>query len=230
MKMIILAAGQGKRLRPLTNDKPKCMVEYQDKPIIDYILESTNEISNKYILCGYKCAILKDYLAEQNLVFIQNYKYERTNMVYSLLCAKEIFDDDIIVSYSDIIYPKSFINALVSVKSDISVVADKNWYELWSKRFDNVLEDCETFKYDNNMNLLEIGNKSNKIEDTMAGYVGIVKFSKKVLNHIANLEIDYNIYMTDLLGILLEKYVIKVVLVEGPWLEVDNINDLEINI
>ena len=39
MKLIILAAGQGKRLQPLTNNKPKCLVEYNNKPIIDYILD-----------------------------------------------------------------------------------------------------------------------------------------------------------------------------------------------
>jgi len=39
MKMIILAAGEGSRLRPLTNDKPKCMVEFNGKPIVDYILK-----------------------------------------------------------------------------------------------------------------------------------------------------------------------------------------------
>ena len=46
MKMIILAAGQGTRLRPLTNEKPKCMVEYKQKPIIDYILEVANNITD----------------------------------------------------------------------------------------------------------------------------------------------------------------------------------------
>ena len=40
MKGIILAAGEGKRLRPLTNNVPKCMVQFKGKQIIDYVLEA----------------------------------------------------------------------------------------------------------------------------------------------------------------------------------------------
>ena len=56
MKMIIVAAGQGTRLRPLTNNKPKCMVEYNNKPIIDYILDAASECNIKdiAIVNGYK--------------------------------------------------------------------------------------------------------------------------------------------------------------------------------
>ena len=61
MKLIILAAGQGTRLRPLTNDKPKCMVEYKNKAIIDYILDVANKCNIKEIAVvdGYKKMYLK---------------------------------------------------------------------------------------------------------------------------------------------------------------------------
>ena len=45
MKIIIRAAGEGKRLRPLTDDKPKCLVKFNDKPIIDYIIDSVDKSS-----------------------------------------------------------------------------------------------------------------------------------------------------------------------------------------
>tara|TARA_Y100001970_G_C14182067_1_gene830373 strand:- start:421 stop:600 length:180 start_codon:yes stop_codon:yes gene_type:complete len=56
MKMIILAAGQGTRLSPLTDNKPKCMVEYNGKSIIDYILDVAEDCSIKdiNIINGYK--------------------------------------------------------------------------------------------------------------------------------------------------------------------------------
>ena len=43
MKAIILAAGQGARLRPLTDDRPKCMVEYQGKPLIEHVVHALRE-------------------------------------------------------------------------------------------------------------------------------------------------------------------------------------------
>jgi choline kinase len=232
MKLLILAAGQGKRLRPLTNNKPKCMVEYRNKPIIDYILEATESIEDKYIVCGYKDEVLREYLKDKNIKFLKNELYDTTNMVYSMLCANTIFSDSLIVSYSDIIYPKSFVDKLLKSKSDVSIVADINWFELWSKRFDNVLEDCETFKYDKSLNIYEIGQKSTKISDTMAGYVGLIKFSKKVLDYIIKLKLDNNMYMTDLLQLLIKikKFEVKAILVNKPWLEIDSLKDIDVNL
>ena len=61
MKILILAAGQGKRLRPLTNDIPKCMVKYKNKPIIDYIINSAKNfgINDIAVVSGYKKNVLK---------------------------------------------------------------------------------------------------------------------------------------------------------------------------
>ena len=54
MKLIILAAGQGTRLRPYTDNIPKCMVEFKNKPIIDYILEAAYSCNiNKTIEDGF---------------------------------------------------------------------------------------------------------------------------------------------------------------------------------
>ena len=111
MKAIILAAGQGTRLRPLTNDRPKCMVKFNDKPIINYIIETMHSvgISNIHIVTGYKSEILKAHLAnEKGITFHLNKEYDTTNMLYSLWCAKDELNDDVIISYSDIIYLKIF--------------------------------------------------------------------------------------------------------------------------
>ena len=109
MKAIILAAGQGTRLRPFTNDRPKCMVEFNDKPIINYIIETMHyvEISDIHIVTGYKSEVLKAHLKnEKGVTFHLNKEYDSTNMLYSLWCASNEFNDDVIISYSDIIYSK----------------------------------------------------------------------------------------------------------------------------
>ena len=56
MKAIILAAGQGTRLRPLTNDKPKCLVELANKPLLDHqlsVLRYTG-INDIHVVAGYR--------------------------------------------------------------------------------------------------------------------------------------------------------------------------------
>ena len=91
MKMIIVAAGQGKRLRPLTDNKPKCMVEYHNKPIIDYILDVANEcnIRDVAIVNGYKKQVLEKYLENRDITFFTNEKFDTTNMVSTLFNAKD---------------------------------------------------------------------------------------------------------------------------------------------
>ena len=58
-------------------------------------------------------------------------------------------NNDLIISYSDIFYSKLAIKKLYQTKSDISIIYDPNWHNLWDMRFNNPLDDAETFKLDN---------------------------------------------------------------------------------
>ena len=153
MKLIVLAAGKGERLKPLTNDRPKCMVKYKKKPIIDYIIESAKdcEIKDIAVVSGYKKNILESYLDDRNIVFYRNNKYTTTNMVTTLFCAKDFMDDDLIISYADIVYKKEVLKKLINNKNDFSVIIDRKWKELWVQRMDEPLKDAETLKIKKNV-------------------------------------------------------------------------------
>ncbi|RXJ77288.1 sugar nucleotidyltransferase [Arcobacter sp. F155] len=238
MKLIILAAGQGTRLRPLTNNIPKCMVKYQDKPLIDYILEVTKDIEKRYIVTGYKSEVLKEYLKEQNLTFIYNKNYNKTNMVTSLFCAKEFMNDDLIISYSDIIYKKEVIEKLIKSKYDISVVVDKQWKKLWLQRMQNPLDDAETLKIKDNK-IIELGKKTKDYSEIEGQYIGLIKISKntiqKILAFYNNLSKDRyydnkdfdNMYLTSFIQLIIDNlYDVNPIFINGSWLEVDCIEDL----
>lgn len=64
MKGIILAAGQGVRLRPLTDDRPKCLVEYRGIPLIDQIIQTLTQVgvSPLVIVAGYHADVLKAHV------------------------------------------------------------------------------------------------------------------------------------------------------------------------
>jgi NDP-sugar pyrophosphorylase family protein len=62
MQCVILAAGNGKRLRPLTEDKPKQLVQVHGKPLIDYIVEALpSSIDELIIVVGYKGDMIREY-------------------------------------------------------------------------------------------------------------------------------------------------------------------------
>jgi len=242
MKLIILSAGKGERLRPLTNDRPKCMVEFKDKPIIDYILDVAKElkIDNTGVICGYKADVLKNHLKDRNITFFTNENYNSTNMVSTLFCAKEFFDDDLIISYSDIIYSKEILEKLIDSTSDLSVIIDRDWQKLWELRFENPLDDAESLKLDSENNIVEIGKKTDSYDDIEGQYIGLIKISKSFVKEFIkfyeNLDKDRiydgkdfdNIYMTSFITELIRSGVkAKAVLINGSWCEIDSVSDLK---
>tara|TARA_A100001234_G_C12628230_1_gene387064 strand:- start:1254 stop:1994 length:741 start_codon:yes stop_codon:yes gene_type:complete len=242
MKLLILAAGQGKRLMPLTENKPKCMVEYNGKAIIDCIIDTAKNygIKDIAIISGYKGEVLERYLKEKNLIFYRNQKYSSTNMVSTLFCAKEFMDEDLIISYSDIVYKQDVLKKIIESKDDFSLIIDRKWKELWLKRMDNPLHDAETLKIKNGK-IVEIGKKPRNYNDIQGQYVGLIKISKNIIEEVKqfyesldkNIKYDgqnfENMYMTSFIQKIIDNLIsVKPVFIDGGWVEIDSVNDLNV--
>ena len=101
MKAIILAAGRGSRMKELTAENHKCLVELRGKPLLEWQLLALREagIGEIAIVTGYKRELLSQY----GLAEFHNPRWEKTNMVSSLACAERWLQvGPCIVSYSDI--------------------------------------------------------------------------------------------------------------------------------
>ena len=241
MKAIILAAGKGSRMDSKTENKPKCMIQYNEKEIINYILDSLTEagIDDIIIVDGYKNYILEEHLKKSNIKFITNKNYSSTNMVYSLFCAESEMNDDIIVSYSDIIYNKKTLNKLINNKSEFSVAVDKKWLELWKLRMEDPLSDAETMKIDEYGSIIELGKKPKSYKEIQGQYIGLFKIKNRRLKEIRNFyhglnKTDIydgnnynNMYMTTFIQLIIDKLLpIRAEIIEGGWLEFDTVNDI----
>ena len=92
MKAIILAAGRGSRMKNMTNEQPKCLVDLNGKTLLERQLESLKKagIEDIGIVTGYKHEMLKKY----ELVEFHNPLWEKTQMVSSLACASEWLKKD----------------------------------------------------------------------------------------------------------------------------------------
>lgn len=248
MKALILAAGRGTRLAPLTNFVPKCMVKYQGKSIIDYELSAlkNNGINDIGIVCGYLSNVLRNYLKNEGLKFYTNDNFMNTNMVYTMFCANELMQEclrekqDLIVSYADIIYQDSIIQKLIHHKGELGVIIDKDWEDLWAKRFENPLSDAETLKISKNK-IIEIGKKPHSLSEIQGQYIGLFKFSYQFLGDVLEFysSMDRNIlhdgkdfdnmYMTSFLQALIDKYHNAAPInIHRGWTEIDNLEDLKI--
>ncbi len=241
MKAIILAAGQGTRLRPYTNEVPKCMVKYQGKELITYIIDAFEHcgIDDITVVAGYKSQVLKGFLASRNVKFIENPAYATTNMVSTLFCAEDLLDDDVIISYSDIIYSDRILSDLIDSPYDISLSIDSDWHNLWSVRMEEPLSDAETLKIASGR-IIELGKKATSIKEVQGQYMGLLKVSKRYAADFAEFynSLDKtaaydgkdfsNMYMTTLLQAIIDSgKAVYPVINKGGWLEVDSVEDLK---
>ncbi len=253
MKVIILAAGQGTRLRPLTDECPKCMVKVNGISIIDRQITTMKNCGIReediYIVSGYCGDVLEKHFMGRGIHFIPNTQYETTNMVCSLMCTSEIManEEDIIVSYGDIIYDETVFRKILDVQSNLSVIVDDGWYEYWSARCENPLDDAETLVYDQEDNLIEIGQKTTDLAKVQSQYIGLMRYQKQGVGEVLDLARDaenrtkngmqlwrtirpyQKMYMTDLLqGLIDEGHVLKAVHINRGWYEVDDYEDLKL--
>ena len=242
LKAIILAAGEGKRLRPLTNNTPKCLVNLFGKSLLQRQIETFRscQINDISVVTGYRSKLID----LPGLKIFQNKKFETTNMVESLFCASQELSEQTIVSYGDIIFEKKVLDKLIQSKADFSIIVDKNWRRYWEIRFDNPLNDAESLRIDTDDNITSIGQKTQKIDEIEGQYIGLMKFQNAGLEKIKKfyektksqstnnsnplnpLVSFQQSFMTDFLqGLINDGCKLKAVEIENGWLELDTIND-----
>lgn len=238
MKSIILAAGKGTRLKGLTKSKPKCLVKIQGKSIIEYQLEIFNnfKLEDITLIAGYKSKKL-NYLNKKTII---NKDFDNTNMLYSLYCALDEIKGNVIISYGDSIFDNSIIEKMIMSKSDICIASDANWKNYWDSRYLDPLTDLETYKVDNEDNVINIGDKPHSYSQIDGQYIGLIRLSskgseifKKELIHFYNLGLvndkPFNdAFLTDFLqALILKGYLIKSQKIYGNYVEIDTIEDIE---
>lgn len=244
MKAIILAAGQGTRLKKYTQDLPKGMLMFAGKTLIERQIEA-------YRMAGIeKIIIVRGFAAEKiaydGITYYNNEAYAETNMVESLMTAREEFDDDVIVSYSDIVFEKRLLDGMISEPSDFAVAVDDAWKEYWKKRYGTVGFDTESLSIGENGEITELGKENPPLEEIDARYIGLLKFSRRGMKYITELLDGAKVrmgkdepwqqsgkpirqaYMTDLLNAIIESgKEVKAVRFQHGWLEFDTNEDYE---
>jgi choline kinase len=237
VKAIILAAGEGTRLRPHTLDRPKCLVEVEGVSLLDRQLSvlAAEGVRPIILIGGYRADMLRRPGIELRL----NPRYAETNMVWTLFCAEGDIEGGLILSYGDIVYSRKALRALLASPADIAVTIDLDWEQYWRARNENPLADAETLKLDADGRIMEIGQKPLSLADIEGQYMGLMKFSAtgaaalgaafakgKAEGSIRGKRPE-KAYMTDLLQAMIDSGIrLDSVPVHGGWVEVDTVSDL----
>ena len=237
-KALLLVAGEGTRLRPYTQDRPKCLVELEGQSLLEHqlaILKSSG-ISDVVLVGGYRAEMLEGY-GERLVV---NNRYNETNMVWTLFCAEHELEDDTIICYGDIVYSRQVLQTLLHTPGDIVTTIDLEWEPYWRARNEDPLIDAETLKINASGMIAEIGQKPKTMNDIEGQYMGLIRLSaigvlqfKEVFEQaVKKKELGgkpvEKAYMTDLLQAIIDSgYSLTPAFVHGGWIEVDTVRDLE---
>jgi len=233
MRAIILAAGRGSRLGHLGDDRPKCFVELEGRPLIERQIAALRRggVTEIGVVRGYRAEMI-DF---PGLTSFSNPRWAESNMVMSLAAAAPwLRVGPVIVSYGDIFYRSQLVRGLAGAPGRLVITYDRAWRRLWTRRFADPLADAETFRIDAGGRLLEIGGKTTRIEDIEGQYMGLLKFTPPAWSAVETLlstleaPVRDRLDMTGLLRRLLaeSKLQIDTLATDGQWGEIDNPEDV----
>jgi L-glutamine-phosphate cytidylyltransferase len=241
---ILLAAGQGTRLSPYTNDRPKCMVELGGMTLIDRqlaLLERAG-LSPRVVVAGYRAA----QIPAPGAVKIVNEQYASTNMVASLICARAFFDRPMLVTYGDVLLERRLLDAVAGFTGDVGVAVDAAWAPQFRHRYGSrYVEKAEALRIGDDGFIETLGQPALTEADVHGQFIGLMKLSVAALQTIAGFWDEASqlpddraiidgrtlrqLYSTDLIQLLIQRGMrARAIVVEGGWLEVDDATDLEL--
>lgn len=226
MKALILAAGFGSRLAPITDNCPKSLVPVNGQPIlfkqIDNLLE--NNIDDITVISGYKAEVLESAVHEKypNVKIINSVDYATTNNMYSAyLGKKDFYGENFLMMNADVFFDSSVISSLLACEYEDAIVTDIGTYNEESMK---VIE--------KDGRLVEIAKTVSK-EDALGSSIDVYKFSSdggkaffdKCSEYI-EVQKELKKWSEVALNDILSECVFKACPLVGRWFEIDNHEDL----
>jgi choline kinase len=239
-KAIILAAGMGTRLRPLTNKEHKCMTKVCGTPIIYQALSNLQkaDFDEVVVVTGYLGEQVENHIKafglKMNIKFAKNDIYEKTNTIYSLKCGLTKLQDfdELYIIEGDVFFEENVLHRLIESESENATILEPY----------NSTLDGTFVELNNNKDVVDWCHKSDQPVDYVKAdkfkTVNLHKFSSGTVENILKPLIDkylicehFSNPIEKLMRIMVNdnnKLIHGVILSGEKWFEIDDINDLKI--
>jgi phosphoenolpyruvate phosphomutase len=124
---VIIAAGSGKALLPLTEERPTCLLDIKGRSILERQLETlgTCGVHDVVVVRGYK----KEMVTLPGIRYYDNDRYEETGELRSLFAAEGALQGRILFLYADILFDQAVLEKLLRSEADVAIVVDRAWMD-----------------------------------------------------------------------------------------------------
>ena len=243
MKIIFIAAGSSTRLGTKILNFPKGLIKINNNSIMGIQLDlfKNKKIDNIIIITGPNA----DKFNFKNVTYINDTNHKKHDVLGSLMVAKSHMNNEIVTTYSDIIFDEKILNSIVEFKGDIGIAIELNWEKRYINRDQHPKSEADNVIIDNGK-ILKIRKNISECEDNqiVGEFIGLMKLSKRGTEIFKNkyLELEKThigkfhnapslerAYLTDMLQELINSGVkISPIVVNGDWCEIDTPQDIEI--
>jgi choline kinase len=249
-KVVIVAAGRGRRLGGSTEEVPKCMVQVGGRPILHWQLRALAAAGIDDIV------IVRGYLGNRidaggaKVRFIDNPDWQSNNILASLMYAQRELAGGFYFSYCDIVYSPSTVAALVAAsRQDVaaSLIVDRRWADSYQGRDLHPVSEAEltlVAEQNGEPRVLQVGKQAVPAAQAAGEFIGLARFSAQGAESIertwesarehAGLEAPFGraralrqAYLTDALNAMIASgNRLAPVFIDGTWREIDTQQDL----
>jgi choline kinase len=155
MRGIIIAAGLGRRLRPLTKHLPKCMLPIAGRPLLHHTMEHMRSAGcdEFVVIVGHGA----DKIDAGGATIVINKDFADNNILHSFMCASDFLRGPVMCSYSDIWVEPRIHRDLTLADGDICLAVDSDWMPYYDGRSEHPLSEAENVFYDGNGRVVSLG-------------------------------------------------------------------------
>jgi len=219
MKAVVLAAGKGTRLMPLTENKPKVLIEINGKPFLWYVLNLFKKLGIKEIalIVGYKKEKIQEFVAKYGFAVTLVEQKEQKGTGHATLQAKEfVGDENFIVYHGDGLWSEKDLQRFM-VEDEFTYMAGKH-VEDW-QRYGILLEEKGFLK--------EKVEKPQKFIGDLA-WVGFFKTTPEIFVELEKVKLSPRgeIEVTDAINALAKKKKVKIISLQDYWLDLGAPEDI----
>ena len=234
-RALVLAAGRGKELAELTEDRPKAMIEIAGKPLLERTVDTLHSIGIKDITVvrGYR----KEAVRLPGLTYVDNDEHETTQEAFSLFKGLEGLSGPVLVAYGDVLFQKFIPMHLFESDSDFCIAVDPTEGSSGTK---NGYRDLVTADRPFHWSDFDQRNRLVTMSSSLSGpevhgeWMGLLKMSAQGVTQLRDLassvtETDRlrSMRMAEVFDLLIGAgKTVEVVYVRGHWLDVDDMHDV----